>query len=71
MSTQSWKFWIIPLSLWGLYSCWYCGYQSGYADGHVTAWNMSRPSFFAQDLSRNKEAVDPPTSDFQTVLVTQ
>lgn len=43
MANNSYKFWAIPLTLWGLYSCWYFGYQSGYADGHVTAWNMYSP----------------------------
>jgi hypothetical protein len=38
------KFWIVPLALWGLYSCWYFGYQSGYSDGHETAWSMAKPS---------------------------
>jgi hypothetical protein len=44
MAVESWKLWIIPLGLWGLYLCWHCGYQSGYAEGHETAWRMSRPS---------------------------
>ena len=43
MSNFNWKFWAIPLTLWCLYSCWYFGYQSGYADGHETAWNLARP----------------------------
>ena len=44
MANQSWKLWLVPFGLWGLYLCWYSGYQSGYADGHETAWNMSQPS---------------------------
>lgn len=45
MANQNWKLWLVPFGLWGLYLCWYSGYQSGYADGHETAWSMSRPSF--------------------------
>lgn len=44
MANQSWKLWLVPFGLWGLYLCWYSGYQSGYADGHETAWSMSQPS---------------------------
>ena len=44
MANQSWKMWLVPFGLWALYLCWYSGYQSGYADGHETAWGMSRPS---------------------------
>ena len=44
MANQSWKLWLVPFGFWGLYVCWYSGYQSGYADGHETAWNMARPS---------------------------
>ena len=47
MANQSWKLWLVPFGLWGLYLCWYSGYQSGYADGHETAWSMSRPSLVA------------------------
>jgi len=43
MASHGWKLWVAPLTLWALYSCWYCGYQSGYADGHETAWSLSRP----------------------------
>ncbi len=43
MSSFNWKFWAIPLTLWSLYSCWYFGYQSGYAEGHETAWSLARP----------------------------
>ena len=34
MSKMSWTVWIAALAVWGLYSCWHFGYQSGYADGH-------------------------------------
>ena len=44
MANQSWKMWLVPFGLWALYLCWYSGYQSGYADGHETAWSMSQPS---------------------------
>jgi hypothetical protein len=37
MSNASWKFWIVPLFLWAIYGSWHIGYQSGYADGHLTA----------------------------------
>lgn len=47
MANQTWKLWAVPFGLWGLYLCWYSGYQSGYADGHETAWSMSRPSLVA------------------------
>ena len=59
MSNQGWKFWVVPLTLWCLYSCWYFGYQSGYADGHETAWNMSKqgPYVFPQ-FARNDEATE-------------
>ena len=43
MTNFNWKFWVIPFSLWSLYSCWYFGYQSGYADGHETAWSLAQP----------------------------
>lgn len=43
MSKSGWKLWIIPLAAWGLFSCWHIGYQSGYADGHDTAWKMYQP----------------------------
>ena len=50
MSTLGWKFrifpialWIVPLALWCGYTSWYFGYQAGYAEGHVSAWNMYRP----------------------------
>lgn len=53
MTVESWKLWLVPLALWGLYLSWHTGYQSGYADGHDTAWSMSRPSLVlaASDFS--------------------
>ena len=54
MSALGWKIWIVPLALWGLYSCWYCGYQSGYADGHETAWNLSRSSEYFPEVANMK-----------------
>lgn len=64
MANQSLKFWAIPLTLWGLYSCWYFGYQSGYADGHVTAWNMSRQdhAMLRAGLGYSDEASDLKTA---------
>ena len=56
MANQTWKLWLVPFGLWGLYLCWYSGYQSGYADGHETAWSMSRPSLVA--------AASEPAGDF-------
>lgn len=44
MTVDSWKLWLAPFALWGIYVCWHSGYQSGYAEGHQTAWQMSRPS---------------------------
>ena len=44
MTVNSWKLWLAPFALWGVYVCWHSGYQSGYAEGHQTAWQMSRPS---------------------------
>lgn len=43
MANQTWKLWLVPFGLWGLYLCWYSGYQSGYAEGHETAWDMAQP----------------------------
>lgn len=45
MANQSWKLWLIPFGLWGLYLCWYSGYQLGYADGHETAGSMLQSRF--------------------------
>ena len=42
MKTADWKLWIAPGLLWVVYSCWHFGYQSGYTDGHDTAWKMYR-----------------------------
>jgi len=44
MANLNWKVWLVPFGFWGLYLCWYSGYQSGYADGHETAWDMARPN---------------------------
>lgn len=61
MAIESWKLWLVPLSLWGLYLCWHTGYQSGYADGHETAWRMSRPAFaIAASETTADQAVSPP-----------
>lgn len=64
MSNLEWKFWIVPLALWGLYGCWYSGYQSGYADGHQTAWDMAKPQTLLTgmsiDLDHSDEQSEPP-----------
>jgi hypothetical protein len=57
MAVESWKLWIIPLGLWGLYLCWHCGYQSGYAEGHETAWRMSRPTLGIQVAGNSSESL--------------
>ncbi len=44
MAIDNWKLWVVPFALWGLAMAWYTGYQSGYKDGHETAWEMSRPT---------------------------
>lgn len=63
MANQSWKLWLVPFGLWGLYLCWYSGYQSGYADGHETAWSMSRPSLIAAASESPMEFAE--TSSFE------
>lgn len=47
MANKNWKIWAIPFGVWALYLSWYSGYQSGYSDGHETAWTMSRPNLLA------------------------
>ena len=44
MAVENWKLWLIPFTVWGLVMAWYSGYQSGYLEGHETAWQMSRPN---------------------------
>jgi hypothetical protein len=44
MAIDNWKLWLIPFAVWGLVMTWHSGYQSGYKDGHDTAWEMSRPT---------------------------
>jgi hypothetical protein len=44
MAVENWKLWIIPFAIWALFLSWHSGYQSGYQEGHATAWEMSRPS---------------------------
>ena len=63
MANQNWKLWLVPFGLWGLYLCWYSGYQSGYADGHETAWSMSRPSLIASTDEPSMEFAE--TSSFE------
>jgi len=61
MANQNWKLWLVPFGLWGLYLCWYCGYQSGYADGHETAWSMSRPNLVASAFESPMELAESPS----------
>lgn len=63
MANQGWKLWLVPFGLWGLYACWHSGYQSGYADGHETAWNMSRPGLALSESDIPREVAEGPTHD--------
>lgn len=63
MANQGWKLWLVPFGLWGLYACWHSGYQSGYADGHETAWSMSRPGFALSASDVPREVAEVPTHD--------
>lgn len=58
MSKYGWTIWIIPFAVWGFYSCWHCGYQSGYAEGHETAWKMYQPNIPASHLAVVTESND-------------
>ncbi len=49
MSIDNWKLWVVPFAAWLVVMAWYTGYQSGYEEGHQTAWQMSRPTFLMQD----------------------
>lgn len=62
MSKQIWKFWVVPLIAWGLYSCFYLGYQSGYADGHATAWGMYEQPHLHQNLANVDVYYEPEDS---------
>lgn len=44
MAVENWKLWLVPFAIWGVVMAWYTGYQSGYQEGHDTAWQMSRPT---------------------------
>lgn len=44
MTVDNWKLWLIPFAAWVVIMAWYSGYQSGYHEGHQTAWEMSRPN---------------------------
>ncbi len=63
MANQSWKLWLVPFGLWGLYVCWHSGYQSGYADGHETAWSMARPSLALSDAEPARELAEVLSAD--------
>lgn len=62
MASHGWKLWVAPLTLWALYSCWYFGYQSGYADGHETAWSLSRPFEAPLDVVNADNAMNANSS---------
>lgn len=49
MSIDNWKLWMVPFAAWLVVMAWYTGYQSGYNEGHQTAWQMSRPTIELQD----------------------
>ncbi len=55
MSKMGWTFWIVALGIWGLYSCWHFGYQSGFADGHETAWRMYQPVLLPDQVTANHD----------------
>jgi hypothetical protein len=69
MSKTGWRLWIVAFGAWALYSCWHMGYQSGYADGHETAWKMYQPSvpdfqIAAQPNESVNDEIDDPR-DFE------
>ncbi|WP_010587192.1 hypothetical protein [Schlesneria paludicola] len=68
MSKESWKFWGVVLIAWGFYSCWHMGYQSGYADGHATAWGMYEQPYLKQNLA-NSETFYEPDESFESAAV--
>jgi hypothetical protein len=59
MTTDSWKFWTVALGLWAFYGCWHIGYQSGYVDGHETAWKMYQPPVYFRELASTDGIPDP------------
>ncbi len=68
MSKDTLKYWIVPLGLWGLYTCWYFGFQAGYdhgyGDGYISAVGpvQSAPAF--HQIAGVDSASDPAeTSD--------
>ena len=62
MTIVSWKLWLIPFAFWGVYLCWNSGYQSGYAEGHQTAWRMSRSIVVVASTESPSEREDDATS---------
>ena len=62
MAVDNWKLWVIPFAAWGVALVWYSGYQSGYHEGHETAWEMAKPkiSLSEVDLSQSSR------QDFRT-----
>lgn len=66
MSKDGWKFWIIPLGVWGLYCCWHFGYQSGYTDGHETAWKMYQPDPMVRQIALARATPESDDSQLET-----
>lgn len=66
MSKESLKLWGVVLIVWGLYTCWHMGYQSGYAEGHATAWGMYEQPHLKQNLA-SSETFYEPTESFESV----
>jgi hypothetical protein len=54
---ENWKLWIVPFAAWGMATSWYCGYQSGYSEGHETAWHMARPEISLTEAQLVNEAI--------------
>lgn len=61
--------WIIAgvVSIWVTYASWMTGYQVGYDDGSVEAWNSARQAFMPPAQSRiDLKLTDARLSDRQT-----
>jgi hypothetical protein len=63
MSKSGWVIGAVVLTFWGFYSCWHFGYQSGYADGHETAWKLSQPSPIVIQAAMQSPSEEPSESD--------
>ena len=71
MSKHGWTIWIIPVALWGLYSCWHCGYQSGYHEGHEAAWKMYQPFMPTNHVATNHLATVPEIEEIADSDITR